>query len=339
MVWPIFWILGGAAAVLGAGAYLESEEKKKKLPPGDGPKDQLGHDKYADVVDAEFIDLGPPGTDPFAEAVKKQWDEEGQTSDRREQERAILLLKEAYGRQKTGADRLTRLSLEAAEKELQSKGGRITKLEVNPLASGNPGRHITIEYDGDPLPKLHVVRVVGQPLTSDIGTLQANSKHRTVLADRLEKSPVGIFDPDEVIGKQIVYYAWLEQEVTYTTHSVTIPDLEIVSEEVTATAVWGVVSKELLLEKPKLPAPTPKAKIEPPKPPTPPRAIPHVDDLTTEILLAAAPIVEAKKRKEKLEEIVAKFVELHGLEDEAGEVAQAAYDALDVFNEKANKKG
>ncbi|WP_299854632.1 hypothetical protein [uncultured Roseobacter sp.] len=337
MVWPIFWVLGGAAAAIGAGAYLDSKDKRKRLSDDAKPRGLWKPDD--DIIDAEFEDLGNPNADPFFEAVKKKWDETGEEPDAREQDHAVQMLKESYQRLKGEAVLKTRLSLEAAEKALQDQGDRITSLVVSPLASGNPGRHIRVEYNGNPLPKLHVVKVVGQPLTSDLSKLQKNTKNKTILVDRLEKSPAEVFDPEETVGLQAVYYAWLEKEVSYSVYSVTVPGLELVREDATATALWGLELKELLLERPKKTAPKATAPVVPNKPPKPTRNIPHVDELTAEILLAVTPIVEAKTRKEKLEEIVKKFVDLHGLEDEAGDVAQAAYNALDAFNEKANKKG
>lgn len=229
-------------------------------------------------------------------------------------------------------------SLEAVTKEAH-RLARITKLDIRTLTNNTPGRHVCVDWEGNADCMVSVFKAIGGTVTSDIERIK--KRKGDDLITNLSKNPVESFDINEVTGVQVVYYAWLSYEVTYSKYSVDEDALELVSHSKKAMVDWGLELEKLFLPAPK---DSPKPSVTPPeeqghKPPAPPRTIPKIDELTAEVLVAVVPIVEAKRRKEKLEGIVKKFVEEHGLEDDAGDVAQAAYDALDAFNQKANKKG
>jgi hypothetical protein len=334
MVWPIFWILGGVAGAVALGAAAENSEKKKLA--NNKPKSLKNIND--DIIDADFVDLGRPGADPFSEHVKQTWEESGQEPDEQAQEQAVNMLRQSYQRLRADAELKTKLSLEAAEKQIHLQGGSITNFEVNPIPEGHPGRHIRVEWHGDPIPKLHVMKVVGQPLTSDIARLMKNPKGKTVLVDGLTNAPASIFDPEEKTGVQTVYYAWLEASVPYSAYSVSVPELGLVRKDETATAVWGLELRELLLVKP-----TPKPSPAPEKPPEAP--VPNkvsdatADEFMEKLLIAFAGVAERRAREAKLEDVLSKFVEAHGLEDEEEELASIGDAVLERYEKQLNEKG
>lgn len=337
MVWPIVWILGGAIAGVGTVAALAaSEGSKKKSLAREKPKG-LGKAED-DIIDAEFVDLfGAPGSDPFYEHVKKTWDAKGGEPDEEAQEHAVNMLRESYRRLSEEAEAKTRASLDEAELKIQNSGGKITSFEVKPIPDGVPGRHIRIEWEGDPLPKLHVVKVVGQPLTSDIDRLMKNGEGKTTLVDGLTNAPASVFDPEEKTGVQTVYYAWLEATVRRSVFSVSIPELELVSKEETATAFWGLELQELLLVKP-TPKPPPKPEDEAgPKSKNVPTV--KVNEFTEELILAFGGVVERIAREKKLDEVLDRFVAAHGLEDDQEELASIGDAVLERYEKQLKEKG